>query len=302
MQGFSGSYTRKILLESVDLLSSLWLWVVLGILISVVVKIYVSKKSLADFFSKREKISILLAALVGVLSPLGSYIIIPLAAALFAVGVSIPVLMALLTASPLINPSLFMLTAGAFGYEMAIVRTLSSFILGVVAGYTTLYLLRKGKIKTDNVLRNEAKDISGFQQGEEKQGFQLFTWELYKMSKYVSKFFFLAIILAAAVKILVSPNYIVRYMGGNLFLSVLFSTGAGVPFYVCGGAAIPVMQQLADLGMAKGSILAFFVSGPATKISNLVLMNAVFKKTIFVVYLLVGMLGAFVLGMLYNMI
>jgi len=70
---------------------------------------------------------------------------------------------------------------------------------------------------------------------------------------------------------------------------------------VCGGAAIPVVQQLADLGMYKGAVLAFFISGPITKISNLVVLQSVFKKTILIQYLVIGLAGAVFFGLVYNL-
>ena len=65
-----------------------------------------------------------------------------LSAGLFLIGTPLPVLMSLVISSPLINPNLFLLTAGAFGYEMAILRLLSAFLLGITAGYLTLCLLK----------------------------------------------------------------------------------------------------------------------------------------------------------------
>jgi hypothetical protein len=84
-------------------------------------------------------------------------------------------------------------------------------------------------------------------------------------------------------------------------LSVILSSAAGVPFYVCGGAAIPVVQQLADLGMSQGAVLAYFISGPVTKISNLVLLQAAFRRIILLEYLLIGLLGAVAIGFVYNL-
>ena len=83
---------------------------------------------------------------------------------------------------------------------------------------------------------------------------------------------------------------------------MVLTTAAGVPFYVCGGAAIPVVQSLAELGMSKGAVLAFFISGPVTKVSNLVILGAAFKSRLLAWYLLAGIGGALLLGMLYNLI
>ena len=122
------------------------------------------------------------------------------------------------------------------------------------------------------------------------------------MTIYICKYFFLAIIIAAVIKILVNPEYTIRFLGDNKFISVLITTGAGIPFYVCGGAAIPVVQQLAELGMSKGAVLAFFISGPVTRISNLIVVNATFKSIILWLYLFVGISGAFIFGLIYNLI
>ena len=260
---------------------------------------YISKNKIAGFFTKNNDLSIIVASLIGVMSPLGSYVQIPLSAALFFTGVPLPVLMALMMSSPLINPNLFILTTGTFGLHMALARVISAFILGVVAGYATDQLLKNKWLQINNIVNKET-EMWVKNDNETEPGWKLFGTELLKMTKFISKYFFLAIIFAAAIKILVNPIYIIRIFGGNSFLSVLLSTGAGIPFYVCGGAAIPIVQQLAELGMNKGSVLAFFISGPATKISNLIILKAAFNIKIFLIYILTAVLGAFLFGIVYN--
>ena len=300
---FSGSYTRKILMEAWDLLGQLWPYLVFGIILSTLVKTLISKQRMANFFSKRNHMAtILLASMIGVVSPIGSYIIIPMSAALLGIGVPLPVLMALMVSSPLINPNLFVLTAGAMGMEMAILRVMAAFFLGSIAGYATLWLERIQFLNPGSVLKeNQSFSIENFTDTGRERTIGGFLHELYKMARYVSKFFFLAIVLAAGIKIAVNPSIIVRLFDSDNILSVILSTGAGVPFYVCGGAAIPVVQQLADLGMSKGAVLAYFISGPITKISNLVIIHAAFKRIILIEYLVIGMLGAAILGFLYNL-
>lgn len=298
---YSGSYTQKILIEALDLLHQLWPYLVVGIILSSLVKVFVSRQAIAGIFtSKRNNITIILAALLGVLSPLGSYIIIPLSAALLVVGIPMPVLMALMVSSPIINPNLFFLTAGAMGYEMAIMRVFSAFLLGVSAGYLTQFLIRKKKIDPESILKS-SPDLKAWIQTEQDISFKVFFSDLYRMTRYVSKYFFLAIVLAAAIKILVNPYYVVRFLSDNSFLSVLITTGAGVPFYVCGGAAIPVVQQLSELGLSDGAVLAFFISGPVTKVANIAMMQSAFKKNILSIYLITGIGGALIIGLIYTL-
>lgn len=297
---FSGSYTQKILIEALDLLNQLWPFLVSGIVLSSLVKVFVSKQSIAKLFtSKRSNITIVIAALLGVLSPLGSYIIIPLCAALFVVGLPIPVLMALMVSSPVINPNLFFLTAGAMGYEMAILRVISAFLLGISAGFLTQYLIKTKRLLPETILKS-SPDINAWLNTETDISFKAFFKDLYRMARYVSKFFFLAVFLAAAIKILVNPSYVLRFLSDNSFLSVILTTAAGVPFYVCGGAAIPIVQQLAELGLSQGAVLAFFISGPVTKVANIAMMQSAFKQNILKIYLVVGIGGALLLGLTYT--
>ncbi len=303
LEHYQGSYTKKVLEEALDLLANLWPYLVLGIFATSLIKLFISKNRISEFFQNRKNISIILAALVGVISPLGSYVIIPFSAALFLLGAPLPVLMALLISSPLIDPNLFLLTAGAFGYEMAVLRLLSAFLLGVCAGYISLWLINLKFINPElAVSKNNNNNTASFRKLDKGSLLHEFGMELYKMTVYISKYFFLGILLAAIIKILVPPNLMIKVFDGNNFLSVLFSTGAGIPFYVCGGAAIPVVQQLAYLGMSKGAVLAFFISGPVTKISNLVLVKKAFSSRIFLFYLSVSIIGAFLFGLLYNIL
>jgi uncharacterized membrane protein YraQ (UPF0718 family) len=209
--------------------------------------------------------------------------------------------MAFLVSTPLINPNLFFLTAGAFGLELATLRVISALVLGIVAGYSTRLLIQNDIVaKIRSKQQDKYSTINMSKEGDNSM-LKTFVNDLYRMTKYVSKYFFIAIILAALIKIFFPTEILTNLFRYNSFLVVLLSTSAGVPFYVCGGAAIPVIQELADLGMNKGSVLAFFISGPATKVSNLVLMQYAFSSRIFSLYLAVGIIGAIIIGLIYNL-
>jgi len=300
---YNGSYTKRVLEEAVVLLADLWPYLVAGILITTFIKMFLSREQVALFFNRSKNGSILLAAAIGVVAPLGSYVVIPLSASLFLLGTPLPVLMALLVSSPLIDPNLFILTAGAFGYEFALARLAAAFSLGLAAGYLTKWLIRLAVIKETNILKEGAETASSIPvTNAETKTVDRFFKSIYGMTLYVCKYFFLAILMAALIKILTPPNLMIKLFNGNDFLSVLFTTAAGIPFYTCGGAAIPVVRELAELGLSQGAALAFFIAGPVTKFSSLVLMYAAFNFRIFMVYILTGISGALLFGWIYNII
>jgi len=296
---FNASYTKKILFEAANLISDLWLYLIIGIILTTLLKTYFPKDHLASFFIHHKHTSIFMAAIIGIISPLGSYVIIPLSVGLVLTGIPLHTVTALLISSPLINPNLFLLTSGAFGYPMALARTISAFLIGVITAYLILWLTKKGFISTKNSVR-DSKSFSTIN-GDSTNEFnwKYFLKETLKMSKYVGKYFMLSIFLAAIIKILFSNGVTLRFTDNN-FLSVLLSTSAGIPFYMCGGAAIPIVQQLADLGLSKGAALSFFISGPITRLSNIILLGSLYHKRFLVIYFGTGIACALIIGLIYN--
>jgi uncharacterized protein len=300
---FNGSYTHRVASATVDLFVQLWPYFVVGIIATTLISVLWRKDRVSMFFQKSSGVSIATAAFVGVVSPMPTYVAIPLIAALFRVGVPAPPLFAFLMSSPLMNPVLFSLTAGAFGYEMAAARLLSSLILGIASGAILQKLVSFSRI---GVFLNNRSHFTKFPDLAEvvERNFKTYTAEfarhLYHLTRFASKYFLLGILIAAAVKVLIPADWIIKTLGNQRTISVLAAVAAGVPLYACGGGTIPVMQTLQGLGMDKGAILAFFVSGPATKLSTLIALKAIIIKEVFILYLAIALIGAFVFGMLFS--
>lgn len=301
---FLNSKTRIILLEALDLTLELLPYLLLGILLTVLLKLYVSKERIIKIFTSRGKLGIIISSLLGVVSPLGSYIVLPMSGALLTIGIPLPVIMAFIISSPLINPNLFLLTAGAMGYQMAIARVVSAFIIGLIAGYGTQFLMNRKVIIQDAIIKPGAQMPTDkfFNETKKKITLKLLVIEFYKMTRWVSRYFFIAILLAAIIKIVFTPQMIPSLFTGNEVVSIIISVFAGIPFYVCGGAAIPFVQALAELGLSRGAVLAFFISGPATRISNLLILFSLYRKRVFIFYILCCLIGALALGYIFNLI
>jgi hypothetical protein len=298
-----GSYTHRVLVTTIDLLGQLWYFFVAGIVISAAISLIWSRESVAAFFQRSSRVSIIGAAFVGIVSPMPMYAAIPLVAALFRIGVPIHVLFAFLVASPLINPVLFFITAGAFGYEMALARTAAALVLGVAAGWVAFVLIAHDKLGT--FLNGGSAGPFTISTGRQRQSLATcaadFGHEVYHLGRWATKYFLLGIFAAALAKNLIPVGWIAKSFGGNQTLSVLTAVAAGVPLYACGGGTIPVMKTLQDLGLDKGAVLAFFISGPATKLSTIVALNAAVTRRVFFLYLAITLIGATAFGLLYNL-
>lgn len=60
-----------------------------------------------------------------------------------------------------------------------------------------------------------------------------------------------------------------RLSGSQRGFGILMAATIGVPLYVCGGGAVPLLiRRLAD-GMSPGGTSASMITGPAARITNL---------------------------------
>ena len=95
---------------------------------------------LSRAFEGRETRMIVLAALLGGLSPFCSCQVIPFIAALLAVGAPLSAVMAFWLASPLMDPAMFLITSGTLGWDFAIGKTLAAVGIGLLGGVGTMVL------------------------------------------------------------------------------------------------------------------------------------------------------------------
>ena len=99
-----------------------------------------SEALLARAFQGREGRMVMVAALAGGLSPFCSCEVIPFIAALLAAGTPLSAVMAFWISSPLMDPAMFAITAGAIGPEFAVGKTVIAVLLGLAGGGVVMAL------------------------------------------------------------------------------------------------------------------------------------------------------------------
>ncbi len=287
---FQRTFTWKIFVTFWELFLLVLPYFVIGIFLAAFLTRFFYHIDKIQLFKKNNFLSLCISAFLGILSPLGTYVVLPIGAVLIKRGFSLPTVIAFVIASPLINPNLIILTAGVLGWPLALARTTSAWLLGVTGGY--LIKVLHEKISLTNVIIDDGKVVFKTK--------RTFINEVLAHIKYITPYFLIALFISSMVRVLVPADWIVKTVGMNKSFSVLIGVGLGVPFYSCGGASIPVMHVLADMGMASGAILAFFIAGPATKLSTLFVFRQTLGTKLLLIYLIITLSGAVILGYLYN--
>ncbi|WP_127521534.1 permease [Mesorhizobium sp. Z1-4] len=265
---------------------------------------------IARAFSGSPLTVIAVAALFGGLSPFCSCGVIPLIAALLAMGVPLSGVMAFWLASPVIDPSMFVLTSGLLGAEFAIAKTAAAVGLGLFGGYVTHAVMRAGYLADPlrpgvgnggcgaSAVRNPGPVAWKFWSDPDRRA--KFRRETWSTTLFLVKWLTLAFLLESLMLAYVPQEWIASALGGSGLWPILTATLIGVPAYLNGYAATPLVAGLIEQGMAPGAGLSFLVAGGVTSLPAAIAVFALVRRPIFVLYLLLALVGSLASGLIYQ--
>ena len=313
---FAGSYTYAILTVFWTLFANLWYFALLGPAVGVLAARLMTNRQVQNALAERGVWSASLAALAGMASPACTFASIPVVGSLLSSGFPLVPLMAFLVAAPLMNPSLFVITWGIMGSSMALARVVSTFALAMLAALIAQYLSAKGWVDfSDSIRRADHKPrgrrLSRPGDDGDDDATTPTAWghrlrdlggDFLHMTRFVFTYFVLSLLVASALQVFVPSAMVAELMGGRRMESAVVGGLLGIPFYVCGGGAVATVAVLMSLNMGQGAALAFFLTGPATKISTLFSLFAVMRYRIIALYLAVTLIGGTLMGTAYGWI
>ena len=265
---------------------------------------------IAAVFRKNQVTAIVLAALLGSLSPFCSCGVIPIIAGLLQAGVPLAPVMAFWIASPLMDPEMFILMVGGIGFEFTVAKMVAAAALGLVSGFAVLALSRSPAMR--NPL-NPGLATRGTRCGgtEEKRGVAWTFWRdterraVFNASArdtgwFLFKWLTLAFLIESLMVAYVPPDLVARWLGGDEWWVIPAASGIGIPAYLNGYAAIPLVRGLMDIGMLPGAGLAFMIAGGVTSIPAAMAVYVAVNRQVFAVYLVLGLSGAVASGFAYQ--
>lgn len=266
---------------------------------------------IARAFTGSPLVMITLAALAGGLSPFCSCGVIPLVAALLSMGVPLSAVMAFWLASPVMDPSMFVLTAGVLGLEFAVAKTLAAVGLGLAGGLAVHLLARGGALAGalregvgnggcgGSGVRTSAPVAWRFWREPERRA--RFAREARRTTLFLLQWLTLAFVLESLMLAVVPAETITALLGGTGLGPIALATLVGVPAYLNGYAALPLVGGLIAQGMAPGAGLAFLVAGGVTSLPAAIAVWALVRPPVFGLYVLLSLCGAFASGLLYQL-
>jgi hypothetical protein len=208
------------------------------------------------------------------------------------------------------DPAKFVLSMGVLGGEFAMAQTVAAISLGLMGGFGVLALKRYGLF--ENPLRDgignggcagvkvRAPKDTVWRFWEEGARRKAFLDGAVSNTFFLGKWLTLAFLLESLMLAYVPAEAVAAVLGGGGWLTVVVASLVGVPAYLNGYAALPLVASLIDQGMAPGAGMAFLIAGGVTSIPAAVAVFALARLPIFFAYLTFALVGSVLAGLAYG--
>lgn len=279
--------------------SLIFIYWIIGVIAGSFISVFASAKisNLAGRMNSNRYglIAVIPAALLGVASPICMFGTIPLIASLGRKGVPQYLLAAFMVSSILLNPNLFIFSF-ALGAPIALLRLFTCILAGIFAGLLVKYFFSKRKLFNFEGFEERKRNSAG------TNPIIILLNDINRAVIKTAPYFLAGILLTALFDRYFPKGLIVNLFGHNKGFGILMAASLGIPVYVCGGGTIPLLRAWMNVGMSPGSAIAFMITGPATKITNLSAVKIILGYGNFVVYIAFNIIFAVASGLITDAI
>lgn len=272
-------------------------------------------------------LTILVATLLGAVSPLCACATLPLVISLLLAGLPLAPAMALLVTSPLMSPGSFSMISGMLGLTWAISILVSAIVLGLFAGYVTLIMgkfgfsekqifrkaLPKGDFHDPDYPVESLRCECGQQLSHKvarctHNKFYTFLARFWEGSIKIGKFALIGLIIEVIAVSFIPNEWITNLLQGDGIWQIFTLMFATIPLHLPQVTATSMVFgfYLPDPGqvipLAKGAGIALLIGGPVTALPVMAVFISMFKKRVMVLYLTICIVGTVSIALVYRML
>lgn len=284
-----------------ELFTELWLFFLLGLLISALIQEFVSTKRLLEYFGGNDWKSLFRATIAGLFVSVCSCGAIPIAASLRKRGASTAAALTFLLAAPWGGLLHLFLISQFVGMKNAIILVTASVIAAFISGIVLAKLenrkiievgIPKRHKKGENVLCIECMEVEHMRLKHENEKLKkriiyCVPRNMLQIFNDVGKYIIIGLFVAAALKVFVSPDLVTKYLGnGNKFLPVLIAVPVSALLELASEGFAILAGQLYQLGASLGVVFVITMVGITTDITELSMIWAKFGKKSAIAYLI----------------
>jgi len=300
----------QILTASWDLLFEASIYVVFGLLVSGLLKVFLDPNMVARHLGRGRFASVFKAAILGIPIPLCSCGVLPAALSLKKQGANNGATTAFMISTPESGVDSIAITYALLDPVMTVARPIVAFCTAAVAGISENLLGYKKAARMQAPDRKCPVDdcCDGIGCPPEIHKNHHTFWQKagagirYAFTDFwgdLAGWFLFGILLAGVITALIPDDIFSRYLGSGL-PAMLIMLAVGIPLYICATASTPIAAALILKGVSPGAALVFLLAGPATNIASLTVLVGILGKRAAGIYVAAIAVCAVVFGLLLN--
>ncbi len=260
---------------------------------------------IASAFRGRQIRMIGSASLIGALTPVCGITVFPLIAGLMAARVPLPPIMAFWLASPITSPGMLAITAATLGLPFAIGKTLAAIACGLLGGGAALAAVKLGWFRNpDRPTRLSQSFGCGCNAPQslrwrfwsEASRRSTFTKAARDSARLVLFWLLLAFIAEYFLKTYLPQDWLIPLVGRDAWYALPLSALVGMPIYLDGYAALPLIRGLIDSGMRPDAAMTFLIAGGITSAWAAIPVYSLVRLPVFLFYLVLAFIAALLSG------
>lgn len=245
---------------------------------------------------------LVLAVVLGAVTPFCSCSSIPLFIGFVAAGIPLSVTLTFLVASPLVSEIAAIMIGDQFGWGVAAAYVAAGSLIALAIGWVfsrfrldrwvedMVFATKVGQLRAEGHVPTLAERVAAAV-GEAKD-----------VLATVWKWIVVGVAVGAVIHGWVPEDFFATYAGRDNPLAVVIATVAGVPLYVNGAGVVPIAEALWAKGMSLGTVMAFTMSAIAISIPQAVMLRRVLKPPLLALFFGAVVVGIIVIGYLFNAI
>ena len=246
--------------------------------------------------------AILVAVLLGGVTPFCSCSSIPVFIGLVAAGVPLSVTLAFLVSSPLISETGIILMGGTFGWDIAGWWALAGALVSIAVGLV-LSRFKLEKWVEPFVFASQTAKLAQSEIRPTMQQRAAASWgETRETLVKILPFVILGVLIGAAIHGWVPQEFFARYAGPENPYALLLATFAGAPLYANPAAVVPLASALYSKGVALGTLMAFMMSLVTLSIPSLIMLRRVMKLPLLAIFTGIVLAAIYLIGFIFNLI
>jgi Predicted permeases len=243
-----------------------------------------------------------MAALLGVVTPFCSCSAIPLFLGFVEAGVPLGVTFSFLIAAPMVNEIALIMLVGLFGWQTAIIYTLTGLLIAIFSGWLI------GVLKLEKYVQDWVFEVKTGQTDQDatkipfsdriKSGIDSVIEIVGKIWLYIV----IGVAIGAGAHGYVPEDFMASLMGKSAWYSVPLSIVIGIPMYSNAAGIIPIVSVLIEKGASLGTALAFMMSVIGLSLPEVIILKKVLKMPLILAFVGIVAAGILCVGFIFNFI